>query len=67
MIGTKRGLFIARSDAQRRRWTLSRPLLEGREVYHAWIDPRDGRTAWAATNHPVWGAHIQRSDDRGET
>jgi photosystem II stability/assembly factor-like uncharacterized protein len=67
LIGTKRGLFIARADEDRARWTLSPPLLEGREVYHAWIDPRDGRTAWAVTNHPVWGAHVHRSDDRGET
>jgi hypothetical protein len=65
LIGTKRGLFVARSDAQRRRWELSPPRLAGREVYHAIVDPRDG-TAWAATDHAVWGAHIHRSDDGGE-
>ncbi|HEX6939198.1 MAG TPA: hypothetical protein VF158_07275 [Longimicrobiales bacterium] len=67
MVGTKRGLFILRSDAARAAWTVSPPLLVGREVYHAWLDPRDGRTAWAATDHKVWGAHVHRSDDGGET
>lgn len=58
---------MARADEGRRDWALSEPRLKGREVYHAVLDPRDKRTAWAATNHPVWGAHIHRSDDRGET
>lgn len=66
-IGTKRGLFVARSDADRREWTISDPLLVGREIYHALLDPRDGRTAWAASDHKVWGAHVHRSDDQGES
>lgn len=66
LLGTKRGLFLADSD-DRRSWRLRGPLLEGREVYHAFIDPRDGRTAWAATDHKVWGAHVHRSEDAGET
>ena len=66
-IGTKRGLFVARSDADRREWTISDPLLVGREIYHALLDPRDNRTAWAASDHKVWGAHIHRSDDQGES
>ena len=65
-IGTRRALFMARSH-DRRAWRISAPLLAGREVYHAWIDPRDGRSAWAATNHAVWGAHVHRSDDGGAT
>ena len=66
-IGTRRGLFVATSDPSRSTWSISEPLLAGREVFHAFLDPRDGRTAWAATNHAVWGAHIHRSDDAGET
>jgi hypothetical protein len=66
LIGTKRGLFIAHSDVDRATWRISPPHLAGREVYHAFIDPRDG-TAWAATDHTVWGAHVHRSDDGGET
>lgn len=67
LVGTKRGLFLGRADPARRSWELSSPRLEGREVYHAMLDPRDGRTAWAATRHAVWGAHIHRSEDRGES
>lgn len=66
-VGTKRGLFIARSEGGRASWRLSPPLLAGREVYHAFLDPRDGRTAWAATDHKVWGTHVHRSDDGGAT
>ena len=66
LVGTKRGLFVAHADADRERWHLSTPYLPGREVYHAFMDPRDG-TAWAATDHAVWGAHVHRSTDRGAT
>ena len=66
LIGTKRGLFIARSDAARAQWRIEEPQLVGREVYHAIVDPRDG-TAWAATDHKVWGAHLHRSSDGGTT
>jgi photosystem II stability/assembly factor-like uncharacterized protein len=66
LIGTRRGLFIASSDTSRSEWRLSRPLLAGREVYHAVADPRSG-ALWATTRHEVWGAHIHRSDDGGLT
>jgi photosystem II stability/assembly factor-like uncharacterized protein len=64
LIGTKRGLFIARSHDARATWHIGEPCLVGREVYHAIIDPRTG-TAWAATSHAVWGAHVHRSLDGG--
>jgi len=66
-VGTKRGLFVLRSDPSRTRWSVSPPLLAGREIYHAFLDPRDPRTAWAASDHAVWGAHIHRSIDQGRT
>ncbi len=66
LIGTRRGLFLASTDAQRTAWQLSRPLLAGREIFHAIVDPRDRRTIWAASSHPVWGAHVHRSRDLGE-
>ena len=64
LIGTKRGLFIAGTDGARGTWRLSPPALEGREVYFAMRDARDG-ALWAATRHRVWGAHLHRSDDGG--
>jgi photosystem II stability/assembly factor-like uncharacterized protein len=65
-IGTKRGLFLARSR-DRASWQLSEPLLVGREVYHAWLDPRDPRRGWAASDHRVWGPHVHRTLDGGAT
>jgi hypothetical protein len=62
-IGTRRGLFLARS-ADRTHWTLDGPFLAGREVYYAFRDARTG-LAWAATDHRVWGPHIHRSEDGG--
>lgn len=29
------------------------------------LDPRDGRTAFAAVRHMVWGVHVHRSEDAG--
>lgn len=65
-IGTKRGLFVARSDGAREQWSISGPLLTGHEIFHVAHDPRTD-SVYAATNHKVWGAHIQVSRDRGET
>lgn len=67
LVGTARGLFTLRSELDRARWRVSPPRLVGHEVYHAIIDPRDPAVVWAATDHKVWGAHIHRSDDQGES
>jgi photosystem II stability/assembly factor-like uncharacterized protein len=67
LVGTARGLFVLRSDPDRARWTVSPPKMVGHEVYHAIVDPRDPSVAWAATDHKVWGAHVHRSDDQGES
>lgn len=65
LVGTKRGLFIFESDAQRAAWRARGPYLVGREVYHAIRDERDS-SLWAATDHAVWGAHVHRSTDLGD-
>ena len=64
-IGTRRGLFTARSE-DRLGWRLEGPELAGREVYYAFRDPRTG-TVWTATDHPVWGPHVHASDDDGRS
>ena len=65
LIGTRRGLFRLTASAERRDWRLDGPHIEGYEVYHAVLDLRDGRTAYAAVRHPVWGTHLYRSEDAG--
>jgi photosystem II stability/assembly factor-like uncharacterized protein len=67
LIGTRKGLFLLHGDDARRDWHVAEgPLLEGWGVYHATVDPRDG-TFWAAANHLVYGATVQRSTDGGHT
>lgn len=48
-------------------WSFEGPHIAGYEILHAWLDPRDQRTAFAAAYHPVWGPHIYQSTDRGGT
>lgn len=66
LIGTRRGLFVASSDADRTGWRLSDPRLAGREIYCVARDERSG-ALWAASRHSVWGPHLHRSDDGGES
>lgn len=67
LVGTRKGLFIARSDAGRRRWRLEGPHLAGYEVQSAFLDRRRPGTGFAAAHHPVWGIHVYRTADFGHT
>ena len=65
LIGTRKGLFIARSRAGRTAWRLEGPHIAGYEIQAAFLDPRDPNRGWAAAHHPVWGVHIYYSEDAG--
>ena len=65
LIGTRKGLFLAKGDEARSSWELEGPLLQGFEVFHAIRDPRDG-ALYAATNF-YGGGTVHRSDDLGQT
>ena len=66
LIGTRKGGFIAASDAARRSWTISGPLMKGCEVNHlAWIP--DAQTIILAGKSSWWGPATQISRDLGET
>jgi photosystem II stability/assembly factor-like uncharacterized protein len=67
LVGTQKGLFRVCADVAGGGWKLTGPVIVGYEVLHAWLDPRDQRVGYAAANHAVWGAHIYRTQDRGET
>ena len=43
LIGTKKGLWVGRSDAARREWTLEGPSFEMQGVYSVGIDTRGDR------------------------
>jgi hypothetical protein len=66
-IGTRKGLWLARSD-DRRTWTLDGPHLLMTEVPSVAIDTREGGLhllAGARSEH--WGPTVQHSDDLGRT
>lgn len=67
LIGTRRGLFRAVADVERREWALEGPAIPGYEVYHALLDPRNPHIGYAAVRHEVWGAHVYRTGDAGRT
>jgi hypothetical protein len=46
---------------------LEGPYLAGYEIYHAFLDRRDGATGYAAAHHAVWGIHVYRSFDGGRS
>jgi photosystem II stability/assembly factor-like uncharacterized protein len=66
LVGTRKGLFLAESDAARRDWELRGPYCEHWPIYHAVHDPASG-TIYAAGASEWHGASIWRSHDRGET
>lgn len=67
LVGTRKGLFIARSDAAREDWAMEGPHLAGYEIQAAFLDPRRPWRGYAAAHHPVWGIHVYRSDDAGHS
>ena len=67
LVGSRKGIFVYRSDSARRTWTLSGPYFLGQVVHHVVADPRDGRTWLAAVSSGHLGPTIQRTTDGGKT
>ena len=67
LVGTRKGLFLLKSDRRRRRWSMEGPHFLGQVVNHAVLDPRDGRTLLAAVRAGHLGPTVFRSEDRGAT
>ena len=65
LVGTRKGLFVARSQDGRGSWQIEGPHIPGYEIQAAFLDPRDPRKGWAAAHHPVWGIHLYRTHDAG--
>jgi photosystem II stability/assembly factor-like uncharacterized protein len=67
-IGTRKGLFLARSDDDRRSWSLGAPQFPSTDVYSVAIDTRrDPVRLLAGTHSEHWGPTVFRSDDLGDT
>ena len=66
LVGTKKGLFIAESDASRKSWSLSGPHCEHWPINHAVIDPKTG-TFYAGGGSEWFGPAVWKSQDQGKT
>lgn len=68
LVGTRKGLFIGRSDAAREVWTWDTPAFGMEEVYSVAIDTRGpAPRLLAGTTHMAFGPRVCRSDDLGRT
>lgn len=67
LVGTNKGIFMYRSDAERRDWTLEGPFLSGWEAYSVLGDSRHGNRIVAGVSHAAYGPTIRVSDDMGAT
>ena len=67
LVGTTKGAFILRSNAQRTRWEVGGPYFHGQSVYSVAYDARVGRhRIWVSTSS-YWGTLLRSSDDFGKT
>lgn len=66
LVGTKKGLFIAQSDAARRSWRLRGPYCEHWPINHAVLDPATG-AIHAGGGSEWFGPAVWTSQDLGES
>ena len=68
LIGTRKGLWIGRSDAKRQEWTIEGPHFPMMEIYSCLADTRDGRPRLLVGASLSWtGPQVFSSDDLGQT
>jgi serine/threonine protein kinase len=67
LVGTTKGAFILRSNAERRRWEMGGPYFHGHNVYAMAYDGRGGQhRIWASTQN-YWGTLLRSSEDFGKS
>jgi photosystem II stability/assembly factor-like uncharacterized protein len=66
ILGTKKGVFIAESDADRRAWDIRGPYCETWPIHHAIGDPASG-TIYAGGGNEWFGPAVWKSTDLGRT
>jgi serine/threonine protein kinase len=67
LVGTTKGAFIFRSNAQRTRWELAGPYFHGHAIYAVAYDNRAGKhRIWVATSS-FWGTLLRSSEDYGKS
>src|SRR5258705_11519061 len=66
-IGTKKGLFVAESPKNRRRFALHGPFGAGVAVYSTLIDTRGTPRIYGSSCNAVFGMKVLRSTNLGKT
>ena len=66
ILGTRKGLWMLRSDAKRKKWAVEGPHFLGHIVHHAVLDPRDGKTLLVAARTGHLGPTMYRSRNFGK-
>lgn len=66
LAGTRKGLFIGRSDAARESWSWDPPAFPMEEVYAVSTDPASGVVLVGST-YPAFGPAVYRSTDLGRS
>ena len=67
LVGTTKGAFILRANAQRNRWEVGGPYFHGQSVYSMAYDPRGGQHRIWASTASYWGTLLRSSDDFGKS
>ena len=67
LVGTTKGAFILRSNAQRTRWEVGGPYFHGHSVYAMAYDGRGGQHRIWASTQSYWGTLLRSSDDFGKS
>jgi len=70
LVGTTKGAFFFHSDAERKKWEMTGPHLDGWEIYSlcgVGGNGHGGERVFAGTSHYVYGPTIRVSEDMGET
>jgi serine/threonine protein kinase len=67
LVGTTKGAFILRSNAQRSRWEVGGPYFHGHNVYAMAFDDRRGQHRIWASTQSYWGTLLRSSDDFGKS
>jgi serine/threonine protein kinase len=67
LVGTTKGAFILRSNAQRSRWEVGGPYFHGHSVYAMAYDGRLGQHRIWASAQSYWGTLLRSSDDFGKS
>jgi len=67
LVGTTKGAFILRSNAQRSRWEVGGPYFHGHNVYAMAYDGRGGQHRIWTSTQSYWGTFVRSSDDFGKS